>query len=267
MRVLSKMLSAAACCLTASSSSSSASTFQLLLILLLSAPTHPPSPSAVSASRGSCSTKAPPRRGCHKEKQGTRTVYFEENWASNASDRGRTSSAVMLHATFHIKTPIALSLAESELYAPVKASSGALEYLSVIRKKWMRARNPPNVYTKVLHAEPHGGALGVLACRLLSSGWVLWDAVVLKPWHSVGFGFGKGGVTPSPLHLPRPSSTLLKNSQEVQKITSSLPGQGFFPRLLVFSCLHFWEGGGANPNPRLVTCVCGRGRGREREGY
>ena len=67
------------------------------------------------------------------------TAYSDASWASNASDRRSTSGGVLMHGSHCIKswskTPslVALSSAESELYATMKASAEAMGFQSVIR--------------------------------------------------------------------------------------------------------------------------------------
>ena len=67
------------------------------------------------------------------------TAYSDASWAGNASDRRSTSGGVFMHGSHCVKswskTPslVALSSAESELYAMVKASAEAMGFQSVIR--------------------------------------------------------------------------------------------------------------------------------------
>ena len=66
------------------------------------------------------------------------TTYSDASWASNANDRKSTSGGVILHGRHYVKSwsktqsLVALSSAESELYALVKASSEALGLRSMI---------------------------------------------------------------------------------------------------------------------------------------
>ena len=65
------------------------------------------------------------------------TAHSDANWARHASDRRSISGGVLMHGCQYIKShtqsPIALSSAESELYALVKATADAMEFVSVIR--------------------------------------------------------------------------------------------------------------------------------------
>jgi hypothetical protein len=67
------------------------------------------------------------------------TTYSDANWASNKADRKSTSGGMIMHGQHYIKSwsktqsLVALSSAESELYAIVKASSETLGILSTIR--------------------------------------------------------------------------------------------------------------------------------------
>ena len=67
-----------------------------------------------------------------QEDQGSFTTYSDANWASNKTDRKSTSGGTIMHGLHYIKSwsktqsLVALSSAESELYAIVKASSETL---------------------------------------------------------------------------------------------------------------------------------------------
>ncbi len=67
------------------------------------------------------------------------TAISDANWASNASDRKSTSGGVIMHGMHYIKSwsktqsLVALSSADSELYAIVKTSSDVLGFTSVVQ--------------------------------------------------------------------------------------------------------------------------------------
>ena len=67
------------------------------------------------------------------------TAYSDANWASNAADRRSTSGGVLMHGLHYIRSwsktqsLVALSSAESELYAIMKASSQALGLKSILQ--------------------------------------------------------------------------------------------------------------------------------------
>ena len=76
-----------------------------------------------------------PRQVCEykfQDEQEMLTACNNANWASNPSDRRSVSDQILMHGSRRIKSwsktqsHIALSPAESELYALVKASSEAL---------------------------------------------------------------------------------------------------------------------------------------------
>ena len=75
-----------------------------------------------------------------QDEVGTLTTYSDANWASNKADRKSTSGGIIMHGKHYIKSwsktqsLVALSSAESELYAIVKASSEILGLMSTIRE-------------------------------------------------------------------------------------------------------------------------------------
>ena len=70
---------------------------------------------------------------------GSLTTCSDANWASNKTDRKSTSGGVIMHGKHYIKSwsktqsLVALSSAESELYAIVKASSETLGLMSIVK--------------------------------------------------------------------------------------------------------------------------------------
>ena len=74
-------------------------------------------------------------------------VYSDANWASNKQHRKSTSGGVIMHGSHFIKswsktqTVVALSSAESELYALVKASAETLGMTSIFRDYGMNMKN------------------------------------------------------------------------------------------------------------------------------
>ena len=68
------------------------------------------------------------------------TAYSDASWASNARDRKSTSGGIIMHGNHYIKSwsktqaIVALSSAESELYAIVKTSSEVLGLKTILKK-------------------------------------------------------------------------------------------------------------------------------------
>ena len=92
-----------------------------------------------------------------QEDPGVLTAFSDANWASGAGDRRSTSGGILMIGGHYIRSwsktqsLVALSSAESELYAIVKASAEALGLRSIVQDLGKHMGNCPTYLVK------HGG--------------------------------------------------------------------------------------------------------------